>query len=52
MKKVMLMVGVIAAAVIASPQATASFDGNVNFFLGQKSLDSDDWQPIEDQLEF
>lgn len=26
--------------------------GNVNFFLGQKSLDEDDWAPLEDQAEF
>jgi opacity protein-like surface antigen len=26
--------------------------GNVNFFLGQKSLDSDDWSPLDEQGEF
>lgn len=28
------------------------YTGNVNFFLGQKSLDSDDWAPLDDQGEF
>jgi len=28
------------------------YTGNVNFFLGQKSLESDDWAPIDDQGEF
>jgi hypothetical protein len=52
MKHVMLMIAVIVAAVIAAPQASAGFAGDVNFFLGQKSLDSDDWKPIDDQVEF
>ncbi len=26
--------------------------GNVNFFAGQKMLDKDDWEPLEDQQEF
>lgn len=30
----------------------AGYTGNVNFFLGQKSLDSDDWQPLDEQGEF
>lgn len=30
----------------------ASFTGNVNFFLGQKSLKSADWSPLEDQMAF
>jgi len=28
------------------------FTGNVNFLLGQKSLKSEDWEPLEDQLAF
>jgi hypothetical protein len=32
--------------------AQADFAGNVNFFMGQKSLDSGDWQPLEDQFAF
>ena len=41
----------VAAAAALSP-ARAGADGHVNFFLGQKSLDSDDWAPIDDQFEF
>lgn len=29
-----------------------NYTGNVNFFLGQKSLDSDDWWPVEDHAAF
>ena len=28
------------------------YTGNVNFFLGQKSLDSNDWEPLDEQGEF
>ena len=31
-------------------QATG-YTGNVNFFLGQKSLDSEDWGPLDKQAE-
>ena len=41
----------VAAAFGFSP-ARADADGHVNFFIGQKSLDGDDWRPIEDQPEF
>jgi hypothetical protein len=30
----------------------ADWTGNVNFTLGSKALDKDDWEPIEDQGEF
>jgi len=30
----------------------SDFTGNVNFFLGQKSLKSSDWSPLEDQTAF
>lgn len=39
-------------AVLGTPVAAADAEGQVNFFLGQKSLDSEDWQPAEDQPEF
>lgn len=32
--------------------ASASAETNVNFFLGQKLLDGDDWAPAEDQMQF
>jgi hypothetical protein len=38
--------------VVAPPAARADADGHVNFFLGQKSLDSGDWAPIDEQVEF
>lgn len=36
---------------LAAPRA-ARADGDVNFFLGQKSLNKDDWDPMESQSEF
>lgn len=30
----------------------SGFTGNVNFFLGQKALESNDWAPLEDQVAF
>lgn len=30
----------------------SEWTGNLNFFLGQKSLDKDEWSPVEDQGEF
>ena len=30
----------------------SGYTGNVNFFLGQKSLESDDWSPLDEQGEF
>ena len=45
------VVGLVLAASAFSP-AWAGADGHVNFFIGQKSLDGDDWEPVEDQLEF
>jgi len=35
-----------------APAARAESTGQVNFFLGQKSLDSGDWAPVDDQGEF
>jgi hypothetical protein len=43
--------GVMLMLLVLNAQANA-YTGNVNFFLGQKSLDSDDWRPLEDQGEF
>jgi len=39
-------------AVATCPTAAADASGHVNFFLGQKSLDSDDWDPVDQQGEF
>jgi hypothetical protein len=30
----------------------ARADGNMNFFLGQKMLEENDWTPVENQGEF
>jgi len=48
--------GIIVALVVAFTCAmgTAAFaqgSGNINVFLGSKSLDEDDWWPVEDQVE-
>lgn len=42
----------IAAGILAVVPAHADSTGNVNFFLGQKSLSSSDWEPVETQGEF
>lgn len=52
MKRIALGLIVVAAVLSAFVPAKADADGHVNFFLGQKSLDSDDWAPIDDQFEF
>jgi len=41
----------ILMSIVISAQAS-EYTGNVNFFLGQKSLDSEDWSPVEDQAAF
>ena len=43
---------VLTIVVFAFVPARADADGHVNFFLGQKSLSSSDWEPLEKQLEF
>ena len=43
------LAGVVAVMAGASPAVWAKAEGHVNFFLGVKTLDEDDWQPIEDQ---
>ncbi len=46
---------VIAMVLFLSPFVlthTAQAEGNINFMFGQKNLDSDDWEPVEDQMEF
>ena len=52
MKLSAVTVAVLAATAFTFSPALADADGHVNFFLGQKSLDSDDWAPIENQFEF
>jgi hypothetical protein len=43
---------VLAATAFTFSPVLADGDGHVNFFIGQKSLDGDDWEPLDDQLEF
>ena len=52
MKIAAVTVVVLVAAAFTSSPARAGADGHVNFFIGQKSLDGDDWEPVEDQFEF
>jgi len=43
---------VLKLMLIAIRAQASEHTGNVNFFLGQKSLDSEDWSPVEDQEEW
>lgn len=52
MKRAAMTFAIVAAAAFTCSLARADAAGNVNFFLGQKSLDSNDWAPIEDQPAF
>ena len=45
-----LMICAMGSKVYAAQQT--DWTGNVNFFLGSKTLDEDDWEPLEDQAEF
>jgi hypothetical protein len=49
---VTVTVAVLAVVLMAFTPARADAAGNVNFFVGQKSLDDNDWQPLEDQPAF
>lgn len=44
------MISAMGSKVYASQQT--DWTGNVNFFLGSKTLDDDDWDPLEEQGEF
>ena len=47
-----LCAAILAVFLLVSPSAQAT-SGNVNFFVGQKSMDdSDYWDPTDDQTEF
>jgi hypothetical protein len=39
-------------AISESSPNPASWTGNINGFLGMKYLDEDDWEPLEEQMEF
>lgn len=49
---VLLLSGLLTFGRVASAAGPAGeWTGNFNLFVGQKSLDEDDWAPVEDQLE-
>ena len=55
MKKALLVLGLsVVFFCVSSGQARAAqeWTGNINFTLGAKALDDDDWEPVEDQGEF
>ena len=52
MKLTAVIVATLTAAAFTFSPARAGADGHVNFFLGQKSLNSGDWKPLESQIEF
>jgi len=52
MRRLWVPLALLALCVFFCPTAAADAEGHVNFFLGQKSLDSDDWDPVDKQGEF
>ncbi len=51
MKKGLILIAVVLLAFgLVVPRAFAA--GNMNFFLGSKALDENDWEPVESQGEF
>jgi len=49
MKKIYLTLVLMLFAIGANADP---WTGNVNFFLGKKSVDSEDWAPVDDPVEF
>ena len=47
---VLALVPFLLSASVASAQD--QWTGNINVFFGQKNLDKDDWEPVEEQNEF
>lgn len=55
MRKALIMVAMAMLAfglVIPNAYAEGEWDGNTNFFLGGKTLDKNEWEPVEEQGEF
>jgi Outer membrane protein beta-barrel domain len=52
MKGIITLAAVFVTTLSVVAPAHADATGNVNFFLGQKSLSSSDWEPVEKQGEF
>src|SRR5262245_4004946 len=51
MRTLWIPLALLPLALLFAPTAAADAEGHVNFFLGQKSLDSDDWGPVDQQGE-
>ncbi len=49
MKKNILAIALVLFCLNANAN---EWTGNVNFFLGQKTLEKDDWEPVDEQPEF
>ena len=52
MRKLWIPLAVVVLALSFAPAVAGDPDGHVNFVLGQKALDSDDWDPVDKQPEF
>jgi len=51
MRTLWMPLALLASVVVAGP-AMADAEGHVNFFLGEKAMNSDDWDPVDKQGEF
>lgn len=53
LKRALVPFAVLSVALLAllAPATSRASAGSINVFLGQKFLDEDDWEPIEDQTE-
>ena len=52
MRIAVAMLCLLPLLLLPSSAHAAEATGQVNFFLGQKSLDSGDWEPVDNQAEF
>lgn len=46
------MIMIVLGVLMASAAYASDWTGNVNFFLGGKTLEKNDWKPLEEQGEF
>jgi len=47
-----VLTALAALALVGSTPAAARYHGNLNFFAGEKFLDKNDWEPVDQQTEF
>ena len=52
MRRVASMLPLLTLLVLTGTVSAGDPEGHLNFFIGQKSLDPDDWSPADDQPEF